>query len=101
MLFAPISDTRRMDTFQDFSLAYPSEESNLVDLEAEDSTIYQHNLLTIHFADGRTLHSAVSLSDSGTLIQVLALQDSRDKESQVIGTIRYLLTTLTPAGAGG
>ena len=84
-----------MDTYQDFSFAYPQEENDLVELQAEDGTVYQHNLLTIHFTDGQAFHSAVSLSDSGTLIQITALQDSRAQEAQVMGTIRYLLTTLT------
>ena len=98
VLLELIGDTRTLDTFQDFSFAYPYEEEDLVELVAEDGTVYQHNLLTIHFTDGQAVHSAVSLSDSGTLIQVLALQDSQDEEAQVRGMIRYLLTTLTMTG---
>ena len=101
VLLRPIGDARVMDTYQDFSFAYPYEEEDLVDLEAEDGTVYQHNLLTIHFTDGQTFHSAVSLSESGTLIQVMAVQNSRDQEEPVKGMIRYLLTTLTPAGTDG
>lgn len=101
VLLGPIGDARTMDTFQDFSFAYPYEEEDLVDLAAEDGTVYQHNLLTIHFTDGQAFHSAVSLSDSGTLIQILAIQDSQDEEEQVKAMIRYLLTTLAPAGTDG
>lgn len=97
-LMGPIGDARMMSTFQDFSFAYPYEEKDLVELTAEDGTVYQHNLLTIHFTDGQALHSAVSLSSSGTLIQVMAIQDSQDEEEQVMGMIRYLLTTLTASG---
>ena len=96
-----IGDSRMLDTFQDFSFAYPYEKEDLVDLEAEDGTVYQHNLLTIHFTDGQAFHGAVSLSDNGTLIQVMAIQDSRDEEAQVMGMIRYLLTTLTINGTEG
>ena len=91
-----------LDTFQDFSFAYPYEEEDFVALEAEDGAVYQHNLLTIHFTDGQALHNAVSLSNSGTLIQVLAIQDSSDEEEQVMGMIQYLLTTLSQtSGQGG
>lgn len=101
VLLGPIGDARMMDTYQDFSFAYPQEENDLVELQAEDGTVYQHNLLTIYFTDGQAFHSAVSLSDSGTLIQITALQDSRAQEAQVMGTIRYLLTTLTTAQTPG
>lgn len=94
-LLAPIGESRMLDTFRDFSFAYPYEEKDLVELEAEDGAVYQHNLLTIHFTDGQTLHNAVSLANSGTLIQILAIQDSQDQEEQVMGMIRYLLTTLS------
>ena len=94
ILLAPIGDVRGMDTFQDFSFAYPYEEKDLVDWKADNGTVYQHNLLSIHFTDGQVLHNAVSLSESGTLIQILALQDSMDEEEEVIGMIQYLLTTL-------
>lgn len=99
VLLGPIGDARMMDTYQDFSFAYSQEAEDLVDLVAEDGTVYQHNLLTIHFTDGQAFHSAVSLSDSGTLIQVMAIQDIWDEEEHVMGMIQYLLTTLTPAGA--
>lgn len=98
ILLGPIGDARMLDTYQDFSFAYPHEEEDLVDLEAEDGTVYQHNLLTIHFADGQAFHSTISLSDTGTLIQIMAVQYSGDDEESVKGMIRYLLTTLTAAG---
>lgn len=101
VLLAPLGDARMLDTYQDFAFAYPYEEEDLVDLQAEDGAVYQHNLLTIHFTDGQAFHSAVSLSDSGTLIQIMAIQDSRDEEAQVMGMIRYLLTTLTTTQASG
>ena len=98
VLLGPIGDARMLDTYQDFSFAYPDEQEDLVELEAEDGTVYQHNLLTIHFTDGQAFHSAVSLSDTGTLIQIMAVQDSGDNEASVKGMIRYLLTTLTTVG---
>lgn len=101
VLLAPLGDSRMLDTYHDFSFAYPHEEKDLVELEAEDGTLYQHNLLTIHFTDGQAFHSAVSLSDSGTLIQIMAIQDDLDEESRVQGVIRYLLTTLTVTGGAG
>ena len=94
-LLGPIGDTRNMDTYQDVAFAYPHEQEDLVELQAEDGAVYRHNLLTIHFTDGQACHSAVSLSDAGTLIQVMAFQTSSDEEEQVMGMIRYLLTTLT------
>ena len=51
--------------------------------------------------DGQAFHSAVSLSDSGTLIQIMAAQDSRDEDEHVRGIIRYLLTTLTISSTAG
>lgn len=101
VLLEPIGDSRRMDTFEGFSFAYAGEGQDLVALEAEDGAVYQHNLLTIRFTDGQVFHNAVSLSDSGTLIQVLAIQDDQDEEEEVMGMIRYLLTTLAPTGASG
>lgn len=101
VLLGPIGDARMLDTFKDIAFAYPYEEKDLVELEAEDGAVYQHNLLTIHFTDGQAFHSAVSLSDSGTLIQIMAVQDSGDDEEQVRGMIRYLLTTLTASKASG
>lgn len=98
-LLGPLGDSRMLDTYQDFAFAYPYEEEDLVELEAEDGQVYLHNLLTIHFTDGQALHSAVSLSDSGTLIQVMAIQNSQAKEEDVMGMVRYLLTTLTTEGA--
>ncbi len=94
-LLEPIGEFRKSASFQDFSFAYRSEEEDFTDLTAEDGSVYRHNLLTIHFTDGQTLHNGVSLSDSGILIQIMAIQNEEDEEERVAGVIRYLLTTLT------
>lgn len=99
ILLGAISEFRMDDTFERFSFAYPSAEEDLIELPAEDGTLYQHNLLTIYFSDGQMLHNAVSLSDDGLLIHVMALQNGQDSEEHVKGVIRHLLTTLTASGA--
>ena len=96
ILLGPIGEFRMDDTFERFSLAYPSAEEDLIELPAEDGTLYRHNLLTIYFSDGQMLHNAVSLSDDGLFVQVMALQNGQNSEEQVKGVIRYLLTTLKP-----
>ena len=101
ILLGAISEFRTDDTFERFSFAYPSAEEDLIELPAEDGTLYQHNLLTIYFSGGQMLHNAVSLSDDGLFIQVMALQNGQDSEEHVKGVIRYLLTTLTASGTAG
>ena len=74
----------------------------MVELEAEDGTVYRHNLLTIRFTDGTAVHNAVSLADSGGLIQVVAAHGDGIEEDEVIGTMRFILTHvgLTPPPEG-
>ena len=100
-LLEPVSQYRIDDAFQGFSFAYPSAEEDLAALSAEDGALYRHNLLTVRFTDGRVIQNAVSLSDGGLLIRVMAVQGGADSEEAVTGMIQYLLTTLKPAETAG
>ena len=102
ILLAPIGIYRNEPAFQEFSFAYADQEEDLVELEAEDGTVYRHNLLTIRFTDGTAVHNAVSLADSGGLIQVVAAHGDGIEEDEVIGTMRFILTHvgLTPPPEG-
>ena len=100
-LLEPVSQYRMDDAFQGFSFAYPSAEEDLAALSAEDGALYRHNLLTVRFTDGRVIQNAVSLSDGGLLIRVMAVQGGADSEEAVTGMIQYLLTTLKPVETAG
>ncbi len=93
-LLRPIGDYRMSPRYEGFVFAHAGAEETLVPLTAADGTIYQHELLSLHLADGEAVHVGAALSGNGMLVTVEAHQTAGADEETVLGNILYILESI-------
>ena len=94
MLLQPIGEFRMDAAFDNFRFEHAGSQSTLNPLTAADGTVYQHELLSVYFTDGRALHTGVALSDDGLLVVVKASQKNKKEEDKVKGCLLFILESI-------
>lgn len=85
---------RTSSRYDSFQFANAGAGSTLAPLTAADGRVYQYEILSLRFTDGKAIHLGVALADGGTLIKVRAQQRDKADENQIKGNMLYILQSV-------
>lgn len=94
VLLDPISQYRTSSRYEGFRFAHVGADSTLVPLTTAGGAVLQYEIMSLHFNDGKAIHTAVALADSGTLIVVKGQQRDKADENAIKGNILYMLESI-------